>query len=45
MPLKILPYIIKVAPKEKEEKKVISELEKRKPKSNNRENKLYFIHT
>jgi hypothetical protein len=43
MPVRILPYIIKIAPKQEEEKKVVSELEKKKPKSNIRENKLFFI--
>lgn len=46
MPIKILPYIEKVRPKEDDKKKeFVSLIQRSKPKQNNRENKLYFIHT
>ena len=46
MPIKILPYIQKVQPKEDEKKKeFVSLVQRPKPKTDNRENKLYFIHT
>jgi hypothetical protein len=44
--IKILPHVIRTEPKqEQKEKPFISLIQKPKPKTNNRENRLFFITT
>jgi hypothetical protein len=43
MPIKILPYIEKIRPKEDTKQPFVSQIEKPKPKQTNKENRIFFI--